>query len=144
MSNNSYEIQVYRQGNWTIQAFFDDKELATLEARRMAETRRYTAVRVIEETVEPSTEEIKTRVVFRESQVDKHNNEVRQEREKIQEEAVAARRQRQQKRQDASKSKGKGRPDWMRPNSMPMILLKGLGIAVLGIGLIVLLNMARG
>mgnify|MGYP006427292197 CR=1 FL=1 len=143
MSSPSYEIQVYRQGDWSIQAFFDDKELATLEARRMAETHRYTAVRVIEEIVDPASQETRTRVVFRDSAVDKHNQEIRQEREQVQEEALEARRRRQQERQKAAKQKTRKRPDWMAPNSVPMIMLKALGIAALGIGFILFLNMTR-
>jgi len=143
MSSASYEIQVYRQGDWSIQAFFDDKELAILEARRMAETRRYTAVRVVEEILDPDTQEARTRIVFRDSRVDKHNQEVREEREKVQEEALEARRRRQQERQKAAKAKSRERPEWMAPNSVPMILLKALGIAALGIGFILFLNMTQ-
>jgi len=137
MSGSSYEIQVYRNSNWTIQAFFDDKELALLEARRMAETNRYPAVRVIEETVDANLDDVRQRVVYRWSEVDKHNEQVRKEQQDLQEQVLEARRRRQQERQQRKQSR---RPGWLRPDSYLMLALKGVGIAALGGAMIYGLN----
>jgi hypothetical protein len=138
MSGSSYEIQVYRNGNWSIQAFFDDKELALLEARRMSETNRYAAVRVVEEVIDSSGNDVKSRVVFRHSEVDKHNEQARRVQQDSQEKVVEARRRRQEERQQ--KKKQSSRPGWLAPNSFFMLALKGVGIAVLGGALIYGLN----
>lgn len=138
MSGSSYEIQVFRNSGWIIQAFFDDKELALLEARRMAESNRYPAVRVIEEIVGATSDDVKQRVVFRQSEVDKHNEQVRREQEDTQQKVFEARRRRQQERQQNKKPK---RPGWLAPNSLFMLAVKGLGIAILGGALIYGLNM---
>ncbi len=137
MNGSSYEIQVYRNGSWTIQAFFDDKELALLEARRMSETNRYPAVRVIEETVDANMDDVRQRVVYRWSEVDKHNEQIRKEQQELQEQVLEARRRRQQERQQ---KKPRQYPAWLHPNSYFMLALKGIGIALLGGALIYGLN----
>ncbi len=128
MNGSSYEIQVYRNGNWTIQAFFDDKELALLEARRMSENNRYPAVRVIEEVVDANMDNVRQRVVYRWSEVDKHNEQVRKEQRDLQEQVVEARRRQQERQQ----KKTRQRPAWLHPNSFFMLTIKGIGIAALG------------
>lgn len=137
MNGSSYEIQVYRNGNWTIQAFFDDKELALLEARRIAESNRYPAVRVIEEIVDSNLDDVRQRVVYRWSEVDKHNEQVRKEQQDLQEQVLEARRRRQQERQQ---KKTRRRPDWLRSDSYVMLAVKGVAIAALGAALIYGLN----
>lgn len=138
MSSSSYEIQTYRNGDWTIQAFFDDKELALLEARRMSESNRYPAVRVIEEILDSNMDEVRERVVFRWSEVDKHNEQVRKEQQELQERVLEARRRRQQERQKKTTPQ---RSAWLQRNSYVMLALKGVAIAVLGGAVIYGLNM---
>ena len=71
----AYEIQIYSNGQWQIQAIFDDQELALLEARRIRASRPSKAVRVVEEEFDPAYHETKSRVVFRSTPVDEHNAE---------------------------------------------------------------------
>lgn len=129
MSGASYEIQIYRNGQWIIQAFFDDKELALLEARRMSETNRYAGVRVVEEIVDDDLEDVRQRVVYRWSEVDKHNEQVREERQKLQERVLAERRRREKARAERRRRR---RPAWLQPNSYVMIAAKAVGIIALG------------
>src|SRR3546814_7497271 len=72
----AYEIQTYNGGQWQIQAIFDDKELALLEARRLRAGRPSLAVRVVEEAYDDARRTSASRVVFRESPVDGHHAEV--------------------------------------------------------------------
>ena len=137
MSGASYEIQYYRDGNWKIQAFFDDKELALLEARRMSESKRYTAVRVVEEIYDSAIDDVRQKVIYRASEVDKHNEAVRHEQKELQEEVLEARRKRHEQREQDRKPR---RPQWLAANSMFMLALKGIAIVCLGGALIYALN----
>lgn len=136
MSASSYEIQVYRNDTWTIQAFFDDKELALLEARRISESNRYPAVRVIEETVDPNLDDVKQRVVYRWSEVDKTAPESRPAQQQPQTPGSDGRRRGHQRPERARQR----RPNWLQPDSYAMMAAKGLGILILGAALIYGIN----
>ena len=60
----TFELQIYRDGGWMIDSFFDDRELALFEAQRMERSHRYSGVRVVEETHESGTGQIRSRTVF--------------------------------------------------------------------------------
>lgn len=137
----TYEIHVFRSGQWKIQAFFDDKELALLEARRMTESKRYPAIRVVEERWDEKAQEFNSRIVFRDSEVERQNEQVIQQRAQHRREVDEQRRQRQQRRKKpANKSK---RPAWLAGDSYVLLALKGVGIAIVGMVLIYALNMLR-
>lgn len=90
----SYEIHTYTNGAWKIQAFFDDKELALLDARRMSESRRYVGIRVIEETWNPSTDQAQSRIIFRDSEVQRQNETVAEDRAQVRKEVEQQREKR--------------------------------------------------
>jgi len=137
MSGSSYEIQVFRNGNWTIQAFFDDKELALLEARRMSETSRFPAVRVIEEIGDSSRDDVTQRVVYRWSEVEKPLSALHEEDHHRQEQALEGRRRPQQAPEAAPRTR---RPKWLQPDSYVVIAAKGVGILILSGALIYGIN----
>ena len=91
----SYELQTYRMGTWKIDSIFDDKELALFEARRVAESRRHSAVRVVQEDYDENTNDTTNRIVYRSSSVAESNNQ-------------AAEKQRQMKRPAAARPTGGG------------------------------------
>jgi hypothetical protein len=70
-----FEIHTFRDGVWKIDSVFDDKELAVVEAQRMERAGRYSALRVVEESFDESTEKGNTRTVYRSTKVDKVNTE---------------------------------------------------------------------
>jgi len=72
----SFEVQTYRNGKWSVDSVFDDHQLATFEARRMDEGGRFGGVRVVEEVWDPTTNRTTTRTVYRDSKVQKTNQEV--------------------------------------------------------------------
>lgn len=76
-----FEIHTYRGGSWRIDSVFDDRDLAMMEADRIERSRRYSGVRVIEETFNDETQRGATRTVYRSSKADRINaaNRVRQE-----------------------------------------------------------------
>lgn len=61
----TYELQTYNQGAWKIDSMYDDPELAVEEARRVEESKRYSGIRVIEETYDEETDSTATRTIFR-------------------------------------------------------------------------------
>lgn len=138
----TYEIQVYRSGQWTIQAFFDDKELALLEARRMTETKRYPAIRVVEEQWVEHNQDFQSRIIFRDSEVARHNEQVIQEKAQLRREVDEQRRRRQQTRQPRKKKRSAGA--LLQSHSFVVLALKGVGIAGLGVFVIYALNMLAG
>ena len=74
-SMKAFEIHTYQSGKWKIDSVFDDRDLALFEAQRMDESGRYTGIRVIEEIYVESTQETKTRTIFRGSKVEAANAE---------------------------------------------------------------------
>lgn len=71
----AFEIHTYQSGKWKIDSVFDDRDLAMFEAQRMDESGRYTSIRVVEEIYVESTQETKTRTIFRGSKVAAANAE---------------------------------------------------------------------
>lgn len=61
----AFEIQTYQDGKWRINSIFDDRELALFEARRVDESSRYSAVRVIEELFDEASPKTSTKTIFR-------------------------------------------------------------------------------
>ncbi|HTI85996.1 MAG TPA: hypothetical protein VL966_05270 [Alphaproteobacteria bacterium] len=70
-----FEIHIFRDQAWKVDSVFDDKELAVYEAQRIEKTARFSAVRVIEEIYDETTQRTKTRTVYRSSKIDKENLE---------------------------------------------------------------------
>jgi hypothetical protein len=46
----TYELQVYQNGGWQFDSYFDNRDLVVSEAERLETAARYLGVRVIEET----------------------------------------------------------------------------------------------
>jgi predicted GIY-YIG superfamily endonuclease len=130
-----YEIEVFRDGDWKIHAFFDDKELALLEARRMSEGGRYVAVRVIEDISDERGNSTHSHIVYRWSKVDDANRRAHQyevdaqERAMEQEKAIKERRKRQKAR--LARKQRNRKPSLLASNSYLMIAVKGFGILVI-------------
>jgi hypothetical protein len=61
----TFELQIYRNGNWKTDSMYDDRALAEMEARRMDESGRYESLRVIEEVFDRTTEKTKVRTIYR-------------------------------------------------------------------------------
>ena len=60
-----YEIRIQRDGAWKIDSVFDEGDLAVDEAKRLEQTRLFTAVLVVEETYDEETERTNTRTIYR-------------------------------------------------------------------------------
>lgn len=61
---NAYELQVYQNGKWEFDSYFDDRDLVLSEAERIEGAGRYSGVRVLEEVYSEETNRTETRVIF--------------------------------------------------------------------------------
>lgn len=68
-----YEIHTLRGGEWKIDSIFDDRDLALQEGHRIEHSNRFTAVRVVEETLDEATEKGSTRTIYRGTAIDRAN-----------------------------------------------------------------------
>ncbi len=68
-----YEIHTLRGGEWKIDSIFDDRDLALQEGHRIEHSNRFSAVRVVEETLDEATEKGSTRTIYRGTAIDRAN-----------------------------------------------------------------------
>lgn len=69
---NSFEIQLFRDGAWKTDSFYDDRELAETEARRMENSTRFGSLRIVEETYDPKTQMMSMRTIYRDKKFHDH------------------------------------------------------------------------
>jgi hypothetical protein len=60
----AYEIQVYQNGRWEFDSYFNDRDLVLSEAERIGFSGRYSGVRVLEETYHDETNKADCKVIF--------------------------------------------------------------------------------
>lgn len=134
----SYEIHTYFGGIWKIDSIFDDQELALSEGRRILTNGRFSAVRVIEETFNPDTNEVRTRTIYRNTLVDDSNQEaikrqaeLRQEQKDAPKKTTGRERYKQKKHKESiEKSK----------NQAAMLALKFGIILIVGVAILAVLQ----
>jgi hypothetical protein len=137
----AFELQTYQGGAWKIDSMFDDRDLAIMEAQRLGKSDRYSAVRLIEEAYNPETQNTTTRTIFRTSRLQAENdaaverkkqaaNEVRAEGAAMKK-AGHQRKAVEQKQQQVAQT----------TNWLAMMVIKGGGILLLGIGILYVLHM---
>lgn len=60
----AFEVQSFRNGAWKIEAITDSKDLAVHQAEHIMKNASVKKVRVVQETVDPTSAEQKIRIVF--------------------------------------------------------------------------------
>jgi len=60
----AFEIQVYHNGRWEFDSYFNDRDLVLSEAERIGVSGRYSGVRVLEETFNDDTNRADCKVIF--------------------------------------------------------------------------------
>lgn len=120
----AYEIQSYQAGNWKIEAIFDDRQLAIIDAERMDKVGRYSAVRVVEESHDNATGKTSNKVIFSTNKIDAHNKQAANRQAEVRREVDAAR----SKREESARPKAKKAPP---KKSGPSLLLLGLLLVVI-------------
>lgn len=130
----AYEIQSYQAGNWKIEAIFDDRQLAIIDAERMDKAGRYSAVRVVEESHDDVSGKTSNKIIFSSSKLDEHNKQATNLQAAVRREVGAAR----AKREEAARPKTKRAA--AQKKSGPSLVLLGLLLVVIlagGIGAMV-------
>ena len=123
----SYEIQLYQAGIWKINTVFDDAELALFEARRMVESGRYASIRVVQEEFDDDSGDVRTRTIFRDARIDRHNDRRVSQDASVLKAALADRRKREFEKTERRRLKKQKR---LRPIRLLVILLALAGMAI--------------
>jgi len=133
----AFEIHTFQSGKWKIDSVFDDRDLALFEAQRMDESGRYTGIRVIEEIYVESTQETKTRTIFRGSKVEQANAEQLQKAKQTRANAARAKKKPQgdvaQRKAAAKRRKVKKKSNPVRLIMITLIIAIAAGGAMFGL-----------
>jgi hypothetical protein len=132
----SYELQTYRTGAWKIDSIFDDRELALFEAKRMAESRRHSGIRVVQEEFDEDTNETATRVLYRSSAVFEANQEIMEKRAEARREVAEER----AKKPPLPKRNGRAQPPQRDSTFSLALVLTAGSILLLGIAAMMALH----
>lgn len=133
----AYEIHAYSAGKWKIQGFFDNKDLAVAEARRMEAGRRSPGVRVIEERYDAQAGGYKSRTVYRSSAMDEENEAALKQRAEVRREVQQSRESREQ---EAARAQRTRKPAPSASRVYAMLAAKAIAIFAFGFGAIYALN----
>ena len=60
----TFEIYSFKNGNWSVDSVYDDKQLAIHQARLLLESRHHMAIKVMEESYDEATDKSMSKVVF--------------------------------------------------------------------------------
>ena len=74
---DSFELQTFKNGQWTVDSYYDDRDLALSEAERLNETGRHAGVRVLREEFHEPTNTSNYHIIFSKLLKDKANKEDR-------------------------------------------------------------------
>lgn len=133
----AFEIHTFQSGKWKIDSVFDDRDLALFKAQRMDESGRYTGIRVIEEIYVESTQETKTRTIFRGSKVEQANAEQLQKAKQTRANAAKAKKKPQgdvaQRKAAAKRRKVKKKSNPVRLIVITLIIAIAAGGAMFGL-----------
>ena len=133
----AFEIHTFQSGKWKIDSVFDDRDLALFEAQRMDESDQYTGIRVIEEIYVESTQETKTRTIFRGSKVEQANAEQLQKAKQTRANAAKAKKKPQgdvaQRKAAAKRRKVKKKSNPVRLIVITLIIAIAAGGAMFGL-----------
>jgi len=133
----AFEIHTFQSGKWKIDSVFDDRDLALFEVQRMDESGRYTGIRIIEEIYVESTQETKTRTIFRGSKVEQANAEQLQKAKQTRANAAKAKKKPQgdvaQRKAAAKRRKVKKKSNPVRLIVITLIIAIAAGGAMFGL-----------
>ncbi len=65
----AFEVQAYKDGNWTIDSVAGDRDQAIYEAQRLIQTSHIWAVRVVQESFHEASNSFVSKIVFKRSKV---------------------------------------------------------------------------
>ncbi|WP_020594324.1 hypothetical protein [Kiloniella laminariae] len=69
----SYEVDTYQNNRWVLECVLDDKDMALSTAKRLYDTKRFAAVRIVQETYDEEVNSSRERVIFETTVADREN-----------------------------------------------------------------------
>lgn len=74
----SFEVDTYQNNRWVLECVLDDKDMALSTAKRLYDSKRFSAVRVVQETYEEASNSSRERVIFESTVADRDNRAAEQ------------------------------------------------------------------
>ncbi|MCE2510695.1 MAG: hypothetical protein J4G10_06945 [Alphaproteobacteria bacterium] len=133
----SYEIHTFVGGEWKIDSIFDSRDLALSEARRIDEGKRYSAVRVIEESFDEGTQRVNSRTIYRGSKIDDENADALERKKRVRTEVQARDAKKKIEKKQAARAQAQKTKKKNFQGAMLMVFLKATGIVIFGAGVII-------
>ena len=119
---STFELQVYKSGNWNVDSYFDDREIAMSEAERLNGSGRYLGIRLMQEDYDESSNMSSCRVVYSKMRQSEANQEWRTQAKRASSSRTAA------PRDDNFRPTRRGRPPTTKKSSNASLYV-GLAIA---------------
>ena len=138
---DTFELQVYQNGSWQFDSYYDDRDLVLSEAERIDTAGRYLGVRVLEETFNEERGSSSYKTIFSRLKKNDLIGGPQSQGARAGTAGAAAsgagKRSSDSARTGARKSKKAG-------DNMTLLLMAGIAIVVIGIGLIIVLREFSG
>ncbi|WP_419901232.1 hypothetical protein [Kiloniella sp.] len=74
----SFEVDTYQNKRWVLECVLDDKDMALSTAKRLYDSQRFSAVRVVQETYDEASNSSRERVIFETTVADRDNRALHQ------------------------------------------------------------------
>ena len=74
---STFELQIFKSGNWSVDSYFDDRDLAMSEAEKIDGSGRHAGVRILQEDYDEPTNKSNCRVIFSKMRQTAENQEWR-------------------------------------------------------------------
>ncbi|KLN62041.1 hypothetical protein WH96_00375 [Kiloniella spongiae] len=75
----SFEVDTYQSNRWVLECVLDDKDMALSTAKRLYDSKRFSAVRVVQETFDEDSNSSRERVIFETTVADRDNRAAKQQ-----------------------------------------------------------------
>ena len=91
----AFEVDTYQNNRWVLECVLDDKDMALSTAKRLYDSKRFSAVRVVQETYDEASNASRERVIFETTVADRDNRVAQQKKTVVAKKEVVDRSERQ-------------------------------------------------
>ncbi|WP_417428584.1 hypothetical protein [Kiloniella sp.] len=128
----SFEVDTYQNNRWVLECVLDDKDMALSTAKRLYDSKRFSAVRVVQETYDENSNSSRERVIFETTVADRDNRaaKVRQPATKVDRSERQSLKKRPRKKTEQKPVKKSGPSLWVLLLLLAIISAGGLGLLV--------------
>ncbi|MFD2204035.1 hypothetical protein [Kiloniella antarctica] len=128
----SFEVDTYQNNRWVLECVLDDKDMALSTAKRLYDSKRFSAVRVVQETYDDASNSSRERVIFETTVADRDNRAAQQKKSDVAKKEVVDRSERHSLRKRPKKEE----PAKKKPSIWTMVFLL---VGILAVGVFALL-----